>query len=408
MSATRYIKLASKALPSLVTFFIGVGAMYIANVLITRNATEALTADWATLMSYMMVGGSFALFGFDQQLIREPQAAKLIAKTAAFNITLISIFGGLIGYKFGYTPSFFIGVFVIVGFAVSALCFQWWRTNLHMTAAYLANGTWRLAFLIGVMILFVPKQAALSDILIGAFLVGFIVLIILFFLLKPRKDLISIHSDITKVKDVYIIGSSYFMAALSLAIASYGESLVVRTIGSTADVALYFKSLVLFLFPGVMFNQYVAAVVGPTLRQNEARAVGLLRKYKWFIALALLLIWPVLIASGYVLGKIIYGDFFTPLPLAALLAFTACMRLLYILPSNFVGITADKKQLRLISACYLGFALMFPLMSWGLAKAGLAVIFAVALANLVNWTLRTMAGLSIVQERFALYPDTTR
>ena len=402
------MRLASKALPSLVTFFIGVGAMYIANVLITRYAGEALVADWATLNSFMMVGGAFALFGFDQQLIREPQAAKLIARTAVFNVSLIAVLGGLIGLRFGYTPSFFVGAFVIVGFAVSALCFQWWRTNLHMTAAYMANGTWRLAFLIGVVLLFITDKAPLSQILIGAFLIGFCVLGFLFLRLKPRADLVAIHSDITKTKDVYLIGSSYFMAALSLAIASYGESLVVRTIGSTADVALYFKSLVLFLFPGVMFNQYVAAIVGPTLRQNEARAINYLRRYKLLIIGALLLIWPALIAAGYILGRLIYGSYFTPPALAALLAFTACMRLIYILPSNFVGITANKKQLRWISAAYLGFALMFPLMSWGLAEAGLAVIFAVATANLINWTLRTLAGLSIVKQRFALYPITAK
>ncbi len=403
MSAARFIKLASKALPSLVTFFIGVGAMYIANVLVTRHASEALTADWATLMSFMMVGGSCALFGFDQQLIREPQAAKLIAKTAVFNVSLIAILGGLIGAKLGYTPSFFVGAFVIIGFATSALCFQWWRTNLHMTAAYLANGTWRLCFLIGIIILFLSDKASLSHILIGAFLSGFIVLAALFLRLKPRPDLVSIHSDIKNVSDVYIIGSSYFMAALSLAIASYGESLVVRTIGSTADVALYFKSLVLFLFPGVMFNQYVAAIVGPSLRQHEGRAIGLLQRYKWFIAMGLLIIWPALTAAGYVLGRLIYGEFFTPLSLAALLSLTACMRLLYVLPSNFVGITANQKQLRWISASYLGFALMFPFMAWGFVKLGVAVIIAVAVANLINWSLRTLVGLSIVRQRFALY-----
>lgn len=405
MSRARYISLATKALPSLVTFFIGVGAMYIANVLITRHADQALTADWATLMSFMMVGGALALFGFDQQLIREPQAANLIARTAVFNVSAVAIIAGFIGYHLGYTPSFFIGAFVIAGFAISALCFQWWRTNLHMTAAYLANGTWRLAFLIGVATLFITDIAPLSHILIGSFCMGFTMLVALFLYLKPKADLTAIHSDITHVKDVYIIGSSYFMAALSLAIASYGESLVVRSLGSKADVALYFKSLVLFLFPGVMFNQYVAAVVGPALRQNEQRAVTYLRKFKILIASALLLIWPGLVGAGYVLGQIIYGEPFTPLPLAALLSFTACIRLIYILPSNFVGITANKTQLRYISAAYLGFALLFPVIAWIFTQSGVAVIFAVAFANLINWSLRTAAGLTVVRQRFSLYPS---
>jgi len=67
----RHMNLVSKTLSSLVMFFIGVGAMYIANIIITRFATEAITAQWATLISFMMFGGAFALFGFDQQWIVE-------------------------------------------------------------------------------------------------------------------------------------------------------------------------------------------------------------------------------------------------------------------------------------------------------------------------------------------------
>jgi len=170
----------------------------------------------------------------------------------------------------------------------------------------------------------------------GAYLIGFLLIIILFFRLKPREDLIAIHSDIHTPKDIYIIGSSYFMASISLAIGAYGESLVVRTIGSTTDVALYFKSLVLFLFPGVMFNQYIAAVVGPLLRQNEKRAVSLLRKYRVFMLAALCAVWPGLIITGYILGSLLYDEHFTPLALAALLSLTSCVRCPYV-PAHVLG-----------------------------------------------------------------------
>ncbi len=407
MTVSRHHNLAKKALPSLVTFFMGVGAMYIANVLITRHASVDAIAQWATLNAFMMIGGTFAIFGFDQQLIREPQAAKLIAKTSFFNISLVAVTASLVGYILGYTPSIIVGMCVIVGFAASALSFQWWRTNLLMTAAYLSNGAWRITFLIGVIFFFTTQKAELSTLLIAAYGIGFLIIGLLFWRLKPKIELISIHKDISEVKDIYIIGSSYFMAALSLAIASYGESLVVRTLGSTADVALYFKSVILFLFPGVMVNQYVAAVVGPALRQNEARAIRLLKRFKIWIVVALILVWPCLVFGGHILGYIIYGEVQTPIILAVLLSLTSCIRLLYIIPSNFVGITASKPQLRNISAAFLIFALLFPILAWGLSEAGLAVIFAVAIANLINWILRTVAGLSVVRERFALYPIQT-
>ncbi len=405
MQTTRYTALIKKALPSLVTFFLGVGALYLADVFITRSASTELIADWATLKSFMMVGGTLALFGLDQQLIREPKAARLIAKVAFFNVIAVAVLAGAVGFHFGFTPSLAIGIAAIVGFAGSALSFQWWRTNLHMTAAYIANGSWRLAFLIGVIVFFIQGKASLGTLLIGAFALGFIVIAGLFLRLKPREELTSIHSDIHRVRDIYFIGSSYFMAALSLAIAAYGENLIVRAIGTDGEVALYFKSAILFLFPGVMLNQYIAAIVGPALRQNEGRAVALLRRYRLWIIAALFLIWPALFVGGYVLGRILYGEVSTPWVLAALLSFTACTRLLYILPSTFVGIAANKKQLRIISAAYLGFALLLPVLSWGFAKAGLTVIFAVAIANLINWMLRVVAGLSIVRQRFALYPD---
>ena len=397
----------SKALPSLMMFLVGVGAMYIANVLITRHASIEVTAQWATLNAFMMVGGTFALFGFDQQLVREPKAAKLIAKTSVFNILIVAIFAGLVGQYLEYTPNAIVGACVVIGFAASAMSFQWWRSNLKMTAAYLSNGTWRLTFLAGVALLFVPKSVPLSSLLIGAFIIGFIFIGLLFWRVKPTITLTSIHNDIKGVKDIYFVGSSYFMAGLSLAIASYAESLVVRTLGEPADVALYFTSIILFLFPGVMFNQYVAAVVGPALRQDEARAIHLLRRYRTLLIVALFAIWPMLVAGGFLLGTLIYGSVQTPLVLAALLSLTSCVRLIYIIPSNFVGIIANKKQLREISALFLLFALMFPFMSWGFTKAGLAVIFAVAIANLINWTLRTLVGLSIVKQRFALHPSQT-
>lgn len=397
----KYSALASKAFPSLITFFLGVGALYLADVFITRGASVEEIAEWATLKSFMMVCGTFTLFGLDQQLIREPQASKLIAKVSIFQILIIASLAGLLGYRLGFTPSYSVGALAVAGIAFSIMAFSWWRTNLQMTAAYLSNGTWRLSFLIG--IIFLSHQFSISTILIGAFGIGLLVIAGLFIRMKPRADLSSIHRDINNIRDIYIIGSSYFMAALSLSIAAYGEHLVVRGLGTNSDVALYFNSAVLYLFPGVMFNQYVAAVVGPALRQDEGRAVTLIRKYYKWTPVAILVIWPGLMIAGSILGTLIYGEIKTPFLLMAILSFTACVRLLYIVPSSFVGITAKKKQLRNICALFLAIAIFMPFMAWGFVKLGVAVIIAVAVANLINWSLRTLVGLSIVRQRFAIY-----
>jgi len=208
---------------------------------------------------------------------------------------------------------------------------------------------------------------------------------------------------VKKPRDAYIIGATYFLSGLSLAIASYGENLIVHQIGEPQDVALYFRATIVFLFPGIVLNQYLAAIAGPMVRQNEVRVITYLRKYRGWIGGALLLLWPLLILTGFILEFLIYSENTTPLALILLLTFTSCTRITYVVPSSFVGVIANKKQLQTTTALYLVCALLFPVLAVIFVKSGLSVILAVALANLVNWALRSLIGMNIVIYRMKLH-----
>lgn len=400
---SRLQRFIRRILPSLLTFVSGVGALFIADILISRTGSTDTIAAWATLRSFMMVGGICAMFGMGQVLVREPAAAKLITKLFLINAAIVGLLGGIIGTYYGFVDRVWVGVIVIFGVAISNMAFQWLRSNLALTKSYIANGCWRILFMLAVLLFFTQSDMDISLLLIGAFVISTIVIAYLLYATPVLPDLKSLHSDVKKPRDAYIIGATYFLSGLSLAIASYGENLVVHQIGEPQDVALYFRATIVFLFPGIVLNQYLAAIAGPMVRQNEVRVITYLRKYRGWIGGALLLLWPLLILTGFILEFLIYSENTTPLALILLLTFTSCTRITYVVPSSFVGVIANKKQLQTTTALYLVCALLFPVLAVIFVKSGLSVILAVALANLVNWALRSLIGMNIVIYRMKLH-----
>ncbi len=387
---------------SAIIFISGVGALFLAELTIARtNDTEAI-AVWATLKSFMMIASTFALFGINQLLVREPKAMRILVKTGTVNILGVSLVLGIAGAHLGLAPTFLVGIVAIISFSFTNMAFQWLRSNLRVTEAYIANSCWRIIFLLGILAFFLNGFADIDTVLIGAFVVT--VPIIAFLLLRhnSKKKLVSLHDDIHSIKDIYLIGGSYFLAAVSLAIASYGENLVVHQIGTTEDVAHYFRAAVVFLFPGLILNQYLATVLGTAVRQEEAHVLGVLRRHFWTGALGLALLWPVLVICGYLLETLVYGTTQTPGTFAAILALTSCVRLIYVLPGSFVGIIADKRILFRASVSYLACALLLPLLSFIFYSAGSTVVIAVALASLVSWSLRCLVGAKLIVQRFAI------
>lgn len=402
ISIVRLVSVVRKFAPSALVFLFGVGALYLADLTIAASEDVEAIALWATLKSFMMIASTFALFGINQLLMREPKATRLLARVGGINILGISLVFGIVGAYFGMVPSILAGIVAIAGFSFSNMAFQWLRSNLQLTAAYIANGSWRVLFLVGILFFFMNGYANIDTILIGSFVFSSLVIVMLITRKYPRKELVSIHDDIRSAKDVYFIGSSYFLAAISLAIATHGENLVVQQIGTTADVAQYFRASVVFLFPGMILNQYLTAVIGLAVRQQEARVLRNLRRYFWRGLGGLVLMWPALIAGGYLLEMLVYGETATPLVLAALLALASCVRLLYILPGSFVGVIANRHALINASVIYLICALLLPLLSMAFHSIGMAAMVSVALASLISWTLRCAVGTGLVYQRFAI------
>ncbi len=401
-SAAKLVLAIRRFAPSALIFLFGAGALYLADLAIAASGDVEAIALWATLKSFMMIASTFALYGINQLLVREPKATRLLTRIGGVNIIGVSLIFGIVGAYFGMVPSILVGIVAIAGFSFCNMAFQWLRSNLRLTAAYIANGSWRVLFLIGIMFLFINGYADIDTVLIGSFILGSFIIVGLIVRNSPKEEPVSIHDDIRSIKDVYLIGSSYFLAAVSLAIATYGENLVVHQIGTTIEVAQYFQASVVFLFPGMILNQYLTAVVGLAVRQEEARVLKNLRRYFWQGLGGLILMWPVLIAGGYLLEVLVYGEIGTPVILAALLALASCVRLLYVLPSSFIGVIASRHALFNASAAYLVCALLLPFLSIVFHSVGMAAMISVALASLISWALRCTVGAGLIYQRLAI------
>ena len=109
--------------------------------------------------------------------------------------------------------------------------------------------------------------------------------------------------------------------------------------------------------------------------------------------------WPVLIAGGYVLEMLVYGEISTPIMLATLLSMASCLRLLYVLPGSFIGVIANRRTLLKASIIYLICAFSLPLLSLLFHSLGIATVISVALASLISWTLRCAVGAGLVYQR---------
>lgn len=399
---TQFSRLVKKAIPSALTFLSGAGALFIADIIISRSGNTDTIAQWATLRSFMIISGVFAICGMDQLLVREPKAASKILKVVVPQIIIVGIVASAVGKWLAFTNSWVIGGTVIIGFAFTTLAFHWLRSKLKMNRAYIANASWRILFLASLLVFFSSDYQSVDLLLASSF--GFAALIVGVVLLgtKTGEKIVSIHDDVKSVRDVYGIGLTYFMASVSLAIASYGEALIVHQLGSTNDVAIYFKSAVVFLLPGVVFNQYLAAFMGPYIRQDEVKFLRLLRRYRLFICIAPLLILPTLLFVGRVLELLFYEQISTSWPLAILLSLIGCARAIYILPSSFVSVVANRIELKHTAFAYLVCALILPLLSYILIKMGVVVVLAVAAASLLNWTLRCSVGIRLIKKRYQI------
>jgi len=392
-------------LVSILVSLFGMGSLFAADILLATHASNEALATWATLKSSLMIGAVVVLLGTEQLIVRNPESLAIVAKVVIPQSILAGIVVALLVFHLGYFSSIPTAFLCVFGIAWVNLAFQWLRSNLCIVRAYITLGAWRLIF-ISVCIASILFSSSSLDNLEGLVVIslylGWCIIVPVVVSAKRISDVVSHHTAFKSRVDVYRSSLLFFLASLSLSITSYGEHLLVFGLGETEDVALYFKAVTFFLMPGVFLNQYLSTVVGPWLRQNEKKGSQSLLTYKFLLLLMLFCSAPVLLIFGVIAQKLLLGEMVTPLVLAVIFTITAIVRFLYIVPSTYVGMIADRKELKRVTLYYILFAIGFLFLSELLVSIGMTVIYAVALANLINWCCRSLVGFGFVRYRMNL------
>ncbi len=398
-----YSSKVRKLVPSALIFLSGVGSIYIAELIITRYGDAETVSRWAVLKSFMMIASTVAMFGINSLIFREPSATRILLKVGIVQVLIVSVLAGVFGVYMGWAPSMLIGASVVAGYALTNFAFQWLRSEQRLTESYIANNGWRILFLIGILGIFIYSHIDPGEILLVAFVLGGISVLALIKRPAPRMEKKSHHNDIQSILDIYKVGASFFLTNIVLAISAHGENIVVHYLGGNEDVSMYYRGLVVYLFPSVIVNQYLVAVFGVWIRENEKTFNRLIKQYARIVGFALVLfLWPLLFLGGRILEQVFYGEATTPLALAMLLSLGACVRFYYILPSSYVGVMANRKQLFHVSLWYMASALFLLVLPPIFVFLGISTVIAVALASIINWAFRSLVGTNIIRERIRM------
>jgi len=348
----------------------------------------------------MMIGSVVALFGSEQLIFREPKSIGIILRVSFVSVLFWSLFLGIVGYHTKVLSSAVVGMVAIGGVAISELTFQWFRSAARLASAYAVFATWRVLLVLGCLFLLEDVPGGIGTIVVVAVACGSALgLLMIAWSNRTPHSAPIVHRDIHTISDACWLGGAFFLSSISLSIAAYGENLVVRSIGETTDVAQYFQTYVLFVSPSLILNQYLSVQIGLSIRSNEHMVISFINKYFFTLLPGFFIFMLSLLTCGYLLEATIDNGITSPLALAFLLTVSAFVRFIYILPSSFLGVAADRETLSRTAVIYLVSSALLPIVSLLLYSAGTPAAYAVAIGSLVNWSVRCLVGMRFVAQR---------
>lgn len=376
-------------------YLLGLGSLLFSDLLVTGFFSEEEIALWAETRSVIAISGVLCLVGLDQVLVRSPRSSSSLLRILAIQVPLLAVIVGSFFRYMGFLDSLWAAVGIAMGSAASLALFQYFRSHRLNMASQFAQQGWKVMALAAVAWMLLSDRVLPLGGLVAVLLVFSVLLSSLLLLRFPPSRVFRQNPE--SASALYQIGSRFMVTSLMLALAVYAEQLVVNALGSANEAALYFTHATYFLFPASVLNGYLAFVIGPWVRDNHDRFVGLLAG-KWAFILLLAVAYAAIVG---VVGRLLWavvgpsvGEPDILLQLAFLLSVVA--RTLYTLPGGYIGVFGRPKEhdlliLGQVMILLFVVALFFVLWDSDL----LALVYVVALLSGLNWVLRTTLGFTI-------------
>lgn len=314
----------------------------------------------------------------------------------AFQVPVLALPVAAVVGGIGYLDGFWEVYFLAIGAAGIVACYQYFRSHHMPLLAQLVQQSWRIGALATIVVLLLwPGRVALDLAIVTILNLSLGMALGALALFSPKHPAVGRAGDITSI---YRIGIRFALTSLCLAMSLYAEQLLVLKAGGDSESAFYFKHATFFLFPMSFFNGYLGFVLGPWVRDNHDLFIRLVC-HRWRVALLGIIVFAAIMNGLGQLAWMIVSPTAGPPSVPLMVVFGVCSVAItiYQIPSSYNGIFAKTSHHDLLIAAQI-LALLAALgCFWWLHEIlGLAVTISVAVASLVNWTLRCASGLSVV------------
>lgn len=380
---------------SFLVYGLGLSSLFFADMIISRAFSAEDISDWARFRSLVGIAAVIPLVGLDQVLVRSPAASAQILRLL---LVQVPVLGTCVGFALAWTgviAELWLGAGLAIGSASSLVVFQYFRSHHYQLLSQLAQQGWKIAAFGAVSLMLLTGWRCDLLTLGVALLAGVTVAMVAIIYVLPPSRIRPQQPESVRVH--YAIGSRFMVTALMLALSVYAEQLIVIRLGNKFEAALYFTSAVYFLFFPTFFNGYLAFLMGPWVRDRHDRFVATIRR-RWLVILVGTAGYSVLfnlIGAGLwqaispSVGQIDSG-------LQVLFLAMAFVRSLYLLPSGYLGIFGmPREHSRLI---VFQIVAVLPVMGlfFILRAFGFELVHSVAAASVLNWSLRTIIGYTMI------------
>jgi hypothetical protein len=381
---------------SILIYGSGLVALYLADLLITSSFSDEIISSWAEIRALIGLSGILCLVGLDLVIMRSPQSSARLLRLLAVQVPLLAVPVALVVHGAGYLSSYGQAYWLAVASAGTIALHQYFRSHHQRSIAQLTQQGWRIAiFAVIVVLTFAPDAVEIGTMVVSVMLAGVLMAVAVAVVKRPSR-LLPQHPE--PIGALYRISARFMVTSSLLALAVYAEQLLVIQVGTTADSAYYFTHATFFLFPISVLNGYAGFLLGPWVRDNHDRFVSVLWLRWPLVLLAIVGVALILNGIGHLGWRIMSPNVGDPsMSLSLIFALCGVMISLYQVPSAYNGVFAQTYHHdALILAQFIALGCAFG--AFLICNAGLSapVVISVAVASLVNWSLRTGLGMVIV------------
>ncbi len=382
---------------ALLIYLLGTSALIALDIAVSKFLSAAGIETWATIRSLIGLSGFVCLIGLDQMIVRSRQSSFLICRLVAVQVPLLSIIVGTLIWWLEFMSNWSYSILLVAGSSATMFFQQYFRSNHLRVRAQVAEQGWKVVTLCIVSGSVIWNIQIMIDLAFITAIIGMIAVSSLSLLQSPPNKLFAQSPE--PVSSLYAYGFRFMLSSILLALALYGEQLVVSGLGTSEESATYFTHAVFFLFPISIANGYFAFLIAPWLRDNHEKFLLIVSKYNWLIGFCALVYAISIHCIGLFAWMLIDPTGETSNVTLQFVFFCMCVaRTIYTIPSAYIGIFGDKKRHDYLILCQLVVLCLVAGTFYGLYKTEVAqLIYIVAILSMTNVFLRTLLSLRIMQ-----------